>query len=70
MGCRSLSQYLPGSSWGLRDWATAPQRPWPCNWAAESALASGYDPDGNLLVTRTVEGSAGCGAGTLLRSQS
>ncbi|PLS76440.1 MAG: hypothetical protein CYG61_02075 [Actinobacteria bacterium] len=41
-----------------------------CNWAAGSAPASGYDPDGNLLLTRTVEGSAGCGAGTLLRSQS
>lgn len=41
-----------------------------CNWAEGAAPTSGYDEDGNLAATRTVEGTAGCGAGTLLRSQS
>ena len=42
-----------------------------CNYADGAAdLTSGYDPDGNRLVTRTVSGTAGCAAGgTILKSQ-
>ncbi|HVE45304.1 MAG TPA: DUF6531 domain-containing protein [Acidimicrobiales bacterium] len=40
-----------------------------CNWAEGEAPTAGYDAEGNLLATRTVSGTAGCGVGTLLRSQ-
>jgi hypothetical protein len=34
-----------------------------CNWAAGQSPASGYDADHNLLASRTVGGTTGCGAG-------
>jgi len=40
-----------------------------CNFAAGEPPASGFDPDGNLLVSRTVAGTAGCTGGTTTRSQ-
>lgn len=40
-----------------------------CNFEAGAAPASGYDMDGNLLVSRTVSGTAGCASGSVLRRQ-
>ncbi len=40
-----------------------------CNWAAGADPSSGYDPDGNLLVTRTVIGSSGCDSGDTVRTR-
>lgn len=40
-----------------------------CNWAEGADPASGYDDDGNLLVSRTVTGTGGCAGGATLREQ-
>lgn len=40
-----------------------------CNYEAGAAPATGYDADGNLLVSRTVSGTTGCASGTTLRRQ-
>ena len=40
-----------------------------CNFANGAAADSGYDPDGNLLVSRTISGTNGCASGTTLRTQ-
>ncbi|HUP69506.1 MAG TPA: polymorphic toxin-type HINT domain-containing protein [Acidimicrobiales bacterium] len=41
-----------------------------CNFAEGAQPPSGFDPDGNLLVSRTVTGTTGCAGGTTTRSQS
>ena len=55
------------ASSSVQDYRPDPQpRLWTCNSKADGT--TGYDLDGNLLVTRTVQG-ASCAAGTLLREQ-
>ncbi|HVF06312.1 MAG TPA: polymorphic toxin-type HINT domain-containing protein [Frankiaceae bacterium] len=40
-----------------------------CNFEAGADPRTGYDADGNLLVSRTVSGTTGCSGGTVLRRQ-
>lgn len=40
-----------------------------CNWADGQPPESGYDADGNLLISRTVAGTTGCTGGTTTRTQ-
>lgn len=40
-----------------------------CNFAAGAAPSTGFDADGNLLLTRAVKNTSDCTGGTLLREQ-